>query len=366
MLAADLGQVGLVLALVDHVEEVFLQVVELILVEVAVQLGLHPIEELPPLRVFHEPEEQLVLRVAHLHLHKLSYRQVALLDRAVLVVQDLLGLPDKAVAEAGLVVHQAVDAGPKAREGLLPLDRRRPGDDQGGAGLVDQDRVDLVHDAVPVVALDLVLLAGRHAVVAEVVESELARGAVGDVAAVHLAAEVRGHLLLDAAHGDPQEGVKLAHPLRVAPGKVVVHRDQLGIPAVQRVQVKRQGRHERLALARRHLGDPSLMKGDAADQLDVKVDHVPGKLMLAHQRLGADQPAGRILHHGKRLGQDLVEGFAGRHPSPEFLGLRPELLVRKGRKGTIQLVDLYNDGAGFFEELLVVPSYEGFEQKRQH
>src|SRR5699024_6431403 len=56
-------------------------------------------------------------------------------------------------------------------------------DDQGGAGLVDQDRVDLVDDRVVVAPLDLVLLAGGH-VVAQVVEAELVVGSVGDVAAV--------------------------------------------------------------------------------------------------------------------------------------------------------------------------------------
>ena len=56
-------------------------------------------------------------------------------------------------------------------------------DDERGAGLVDEDRVDLVDDAVVVAALDLFGPAHGH-VVAEVVEAELVVRAVGDVAGV--------------------------------------------------------------------------------------------------------------------------------------------------------------------------------------
>jgi hypothetical protein len=65
--------------------------------------------------------------------------------------------------------------GLEAGERLLALDRRRAGDDQRRARLVDEDRVDFVDDAELVVALDLVLLARGHAVVAQVVEAELGR-----------------------------------------------------------------------------------------------------------------------------------------------------------------------------------------------
>ena len=114
------------------------------------------------------------------------------------------------------------------------------GDDERRAGLVDQDGVDFVHDAEPVVALDLVFFAGGHAVVAEVIEAKLAGGAIGDVAAIHLAAEIGRHLLLDTADGDPEETVEVPHPLGVAAGEVVVDRHELGVATAERVQVERQ------------------------------------------------------------------------------------------------------------------------------
>ena len=59
----------------------------------------------------------------------------------------------------------------------------RAGDDQRRARFVDQDGVDFVDDGEVVAALDAVLQAELH-VVAQVVETELVVGAVGDVGAV--------------------------------------------------------------------------------------------------------------------------------------------------------------------------------------
>jgi len=64
-------------------------------------------------------------------------------------------------------------------------------DDERGAGLVDEDGVDLVDDRVVVASLDLLVAAGGHAVVAEVVEAELAVRSIRDVALVLRAAHLR-------------------------------------------------------------------------------------------------------------------------------------------------------------------------------
>ncbi|OQB57389.1 MAG: hypothetical protein BWX98_01567 [Candidatus Aminicenantes bacterium ADurb.Bin147] len=59
----------------------------------------------------------------------------------------------------------------------------RTGDDEGGPGFVDQDRVDLVDDGVIEGPLDQVRQPEFH-IVAQVVEAELVVGAVGDVGPV--------------------------------------------------------------------------------------------------------------------------------------------------------------------------------------
>ena len=73
----------------------------------------------------------------------------------------------------------------------------RAGDDERGARLVDQDRVDLVDDGVGVAALHHLGRAHLH-VVAQVVEAELVVGAVGDVAGVLRAPLVVVELVHDA------------------------------------------------------------------------------------------------------------------------------------------------------------------------
>ena len=68
-----------------------------------------------------------------------------------------------------------------------------PGDDERRARLVDQDRVDLVDDGEIEAALVAVRHLHRH-VVAQVVETELVVGAVGDVGCVSLLFHVGGAL----------------------------------------------------------------------------------------------------------------------------------------------------------------------------
>ena len=110
------------------------------------------------------------------------------------------------------------------------------GDDQRRPRFVDEDRVDFVDDGVVVAALHAILDLELH-VVAQVVEAELVVGSVGDVGGVSGAALVVVEVVDDDADGEAEELVDLAHPLGVALGQVVVHRDHVDAVAGQRVQV---------------------------------------------------------------------------------------------------------------------------------
>ena len=101
-------------------------------------------------------------------------------DGALLLVDLVVLALDEAVGDVGELAEPAVG-----------LARRGSGDDERGAGLVDEDRVDLVDDREVVAALHHVLGLPGH-VVAEVVEAELVVRAVGDVGGVLLAALLRG------------------------------------------------------------------------------------------------------------------------------------------------------------------------------
>ena len=86
-----------------------------------------------------------------------------------------------------------------------------------------------------------------------------------------------------------------AHPLGVAPGEVVVDGDEVHALATETVEVHRERRHEGLALAGLHLGDPSEVERGAAHHLDVVVTL-------------ADDPVGRFADDRERLGKEVVEG----------------------------------------------------------
>ncbi len=78
--------------------------------------------------------------------------------------------------------------------------------------------------------------------------------------------------------------------------------------ALERVEIDRERRDQRLAFAGLHLGDLAAMKRDAADQLDV--------IMALAER--SDR---RLAHGRERFGKQIVELLAVRQPLPELLGL---------------------------------------------
>ena len=246
----------------------------------------------------------------------------ALLDELVALVGE--------VGRAGLLVDVEMlvaDLGDDRVDGAVGLRAVLGGarDDQGRARLVDQDRVDLVHDGEGVAALDHVLEPELH-VVAQVVEPELVVRAVGDVAGVGgfavRVADARGH----DAGGQAEEAVDLAHPLGVAAGEVVVHGDDVDALAGDGVEVGGQDRDQRLALAGLHLRDLALMEDHAAHQLHVEGPH-------------AERALGAFARHGEGLGQQVVEGLALGVTVPELLRLGAERLIGEGGKLGFEVVD---------------------------
>ena len=158
-------------------------------------------------------------------------------------------------------------------------------------------------------ALNAVLQAPGH-VVAQVVETELVVGAVGDVGGVLLAALLRGHLGEDDADLQAEEAVHPAHPLGVTLGQVVVDRDHVHALAGQRVEVGGQGGYQGLALTGAHLRDvPAVQRGTAHD-LDVEMPLAQG-------------PLGRLTDGGEGLWQQVVERLAVGQALAELAGHGP-------------------------------------------
>ena len=204
----------------------------------------------------------------------------------------------------------------------------------------------------------------RHAVVTQVVEAELRVRAVRDVAEVLRAALGRIHRVLDAADREAQVPVEMTHPRRVAPRQVVVHRHELHVLARKRVEVERQRRHQRLALARLHLRDRAAVQHDAADELDVERHHVPGQRVAADLLRRPDQVTARVLHERVRLRQQLVQRFALRIAFLERLRHPREVLVREVLRLIVgfDAVDLTNDRPQLLQLAIVLGPEKHFQQ----
>ena len=185
------------------------------------------------------------------------------------------------------------------------------------------------------------LLERRHHVVAQVVEAELVVRAVRDVGEVRGAALRRARLgVVEAADGEAEVAVQVPHPLRVAAGEVRVHRDEVRALARQRVQVQRQRRDERLAFARRHLGDLAEVELDAAHELDVVRHHVPLELAArdAHRRADQAARASRTVANASGRISSSVSAIAARsspstppRPSAPLSSLSMPLALRRRR-----------------------------------
>ena len=110
----------------------------------------------------------------------------------------------------------------------------------------------------------------------------------------------------------------LAHPLGVPAGQIVVDGDHVNALAGEGVEVDGQGRHQGLALAGLHLGDPAEMQGRPAHQLHVEValaDGAPGRFPDGGE--GLDQQVVDVLAP--------VQALAERH-GPVSQGLVAERL----------------------------------------
>ena len=214
-------------------------------------------------------------------------------------------------------------------------------DDERGTRFVDQDGVHFVDDGEVMAALHAIVQVELH-VVAQVVEAELVIGAVGDVGSVSFAALHVVQIMHDDAHAEAEEGIELAHPLRVALGQVIVHRDHVNAAAGKRIEVYRQGSHQRFTFTGLHFGDLALVQHDAAHELHVEVAHLQhAPAAFAHHREGLGQ---NLVEYGFQLPVLLVGIFDGvdafANALAELLGLGAQLIVGELFNGRLERVDL--------------------------
>ncbi len=182
-----------------------------------------------------------------------------------------------------------------------------------GARLVDEDRIHLVDDRVVQIPLDLLVEREGH-IVAQIIETELVVRTVGDIGRIGRTPFLGREPVDDHADRKPEKAVDPAHPLGVTPREVVVDGNDMDAAPGQGIEVHRQGRDQRLALAGLHLGDAAVVEHHGAHQLNVE----------------GTQPEGafaRLLHDREGLGQQIVERLAVTETFTEPLGLAGEFRV---------------------------------------
>ena len=150
-------------------------------------------------------------------------------------------------------------------------------------------------------------------------------------------------------HLEPHEAEHLAHPLAVALGQVVVHRDYVHALAGYGVQVGRQNGDQRLALAGLHLRYAPLVQHDAAYEL-----HAEG--------LHAQHAPGRLPGGGEGLRQHVVQALAVGVALFELGGLGAQFGVREGLHPPLQGLYAVNYRIYLFQLPLAVRAEELVEK----
>ena len=246
---------------------------------------------------------------------------------AVVIVLNflLIGLGKNLAAQGGNeVIRHLVKLG-----GILTL----AGDDQRRSGLVDEDRVHLVHDGEGMAPLNQVLLIQGH-IVTEVVKTQLIVGAIGNVRGIALPPLGRGHAGNDQAGGQAHIAVDLAHHLGLILGQVIINSDQVDTVAGQSIQVQREYGGKGLAFAGLHFRNTALVQHNAAHQLDG----------ICPQ---AQHPVRGLTDGSKSLGQNIVQGLAFCQPLLEQAGLRPQFFFAQGSIFCLHGQDLVHRGHNF-------------------
>ena len=207
LLAPLVGERNLAGALVDGEVHLVLELPGVLLEHFGKHLQLAVLVDAAHLGIFQQVHELLVLggRVIDLVYAVARLFEIARGD-------GFFSLLDKVVALRGLNADDGRNHRVDFTVDVRGRHRRGTGNDQRRAGFIDQDGVDFVDNREIVPALHHLLRLLRHAVVAQVVETEFAVGAVGDVARVLFAALVGRHRVLNAADGETEEVVEMPHP----------------------------------------------------------------------------------------------------------------------------------------------------------
>ena len=121
-------------------------------------------------------------------------------------------------------------------------------------------------------SLNTALFVNNH-VVTEIIKAHFIVCAVSNIGSISLAACRIIFFMNNKPNGESEKVIKLAHPLAVTLGKVIVNRNDVNALACKGVKIRRESCHKSFAFTGFHFGDSALVKDDTADNLDGEVLH---------------------------------------------------------------------------------------------
>ena len=174
-----------------------------------------------------------------------------------------------------ILIQNVLPAKPEAARHLVHAIRKRgiarlaARQHQRNARLVYQNRVGLINHGGRKRPMHLFRRIERN-LIAQKIEADLVRCGVGNVAVVCPLAFFGVHALLNAAHREAEDFIDRAHPLRIAPSQVVVHRHHMNTLTRLRMPGNRRHCRQSLSFPGLHLGDSSTGERKRALKLHVE------------------------------------------------------------------------------------------------
>ena len=123
------------------------------------------------------------------------------------------------------------------------------------------------------------LLDAPHHIIAQIIETKLVIGTIGDIGPVgtHTLGAVRP-VLVDTIDGQQQKFKNRSYPLTIPARQVIVDSYHMHPLTRQAIEISRQGSHQRFTLTRSHFGNFTVVQHHTTDQLHIVVDHIPHDL----------------------------------------------------------------------------------------
>ena len=121
-------------------------------------------------------------------------------------------------------------------------------------------------------SLNLVLLVRNH-IVTKIVKAHLVVRSVGYISGVSCLTLIVVKSVNDKAYLETHELIELAHPLGVTACKVIIDRNNVNSVTRKSVEVSGEGSNKSFTFTCFHFGNTSLMKNNAADDLNREMLH---------------------------------------------------------------------------------------------